>query len=371
MTRLASARLDALDFRHQTLAKLRRVVGFDGWCWSSVDPISGLPTGGAADNSPIRDEQRDLFELDYAPGGINDTAHPATRAPLRLLNAHTKKTPEQDLRRAEWLGHRGVGDQLLARLSLSGDVWGHIALYRDSRTHPFTDRDAAIMRPLLTLWAHRHQAEVARQLSSHTEQHDGRTSSAVFLLTGDDQLIASSPDVDQLLDVLPHPPGRLPLCVTGVAAWLAVRSDHHATPRMCVQGTDGQWRSIQAHRLHGSVPDGTIAVTVASAQPGELAALVMAAKGLTARERQVTTLVLAGLPTAEIAATLHIAAVHRAGPPSSRIHEDRRPRTQTTHGASTVVTQCEHHGWGRHGIPDIGRAGGPLRRPATRIGRDA
>jgi DNA-binding CsgD family transcriptional regulator len=71
--------------------------------------------------------------------------------------------------------------------------------------------------------------------------------------------------------------------------------------------TTGRWQIVQAHRLHGAVAPDAIAITFAVATPAQLAPLVMAAAGLTPREQEITALVLAGLPTTEIASAAHIA----------------------------------------------------------------
>jgi DNA-binding CsgD family transcriptional regulator len=57
----------------------------------------------------------------------------------------------------------------------------------------------------------------------------------------------------------------------------------------------------------GSQPHATVAVIIEPAAAVEIAPLLMAAYGLTARERTVTGLVCSGLSTREVAARLHLA----------------------------------------------------------------
>lgn len=311
LTRLAGTRLDSASFRRETIGELKHVIGFDGWCWSSTDPLTGVPTTGLADNPSMKGAQRQLFELEYSPGDINDYRGLARVKGLGRLFAATGGNPERCRRWSELLGPSGVGDELRATFAERGKCWGHLVLYRASDGRPFTAADAAVLGPLLRDWAARHRHEVQAALASSPPASipDAEAGQAVVLLDASHKPVAHSEQAARLLATLPHRPERddPPLVVTALAAWLTACGQRAASPPVPVFDTTGRWQIVQAHRLDGAVAPDTIALTLAVATPAQLAPLAMAAAGLTPREQEITALVLAGLPTTEIAAAAHIA----------------------------------------------------------------
>ena len=101
--------------------------------------------------------------------------------------------------------------------------------------------------------------------------------------------------------------GDLPAVVNSVAyrALLAARGGARGSARARVPTSAGTWLVV-----HGSVigdpAEGRTAVILEPAHAPELAPLIVAAHGLTTREREVTQHVLQGLSTSEIAGRLHL-----------------------------------------------------------------
>jgi DNA-binding CsgD family transcriptional regulator len=93
---------------------------------------------------------------------------------------------------------------------------------------------------------------------------------------------------------------------------LAIRLRHlpatePAMPRLRVRTRSGRWTLLHASWMNTPASN-AVAVILQEAVPAQVAPLIMAAYGLTDRERTISAMVCQGLPTRQIASRLHLTA---------------------------------------------------------------
>jgi DNA-binding CsgD family transcriptional regulator len=131
----------------------------------------------------------------------------------------------------------------------------------------------------------------------------------VLVLSEGLQVLAATPEAEQLLSALPGSGGSgLPLAVRSVAQALraAEPAGDPAVPTVRLRTTAGSWLTVHASWLSGPDGERQISVVLAPARPADTVPLLLAAHGLTRREADVARLVLRGASTETIVGTLHI-----------------------------------------------------------------
>lgn len=307
VVRLSARGLDVATFFDETGRLLRKAVAFDGFCSMTVDPATMLLTSHVAHDSVRPEDVPRLGRNEFLEEDVNKFAAIA-RAPrsASVLSDATSHVPERSPRYRDILRPNGFRDELRFTLLDDGACWGWVALYRREESGDFAVEDAALAASLAPLLAQGLRRAIL--LASVATDEEPDAPGLVLLAPGGIVEAKNAAAEHWLSELISETPaeGELPAVVNSVAyrALLAARGDAPAGARARVPTSTGTWLVV-----HGSVigdpAEGRVAVILEPARAPEMAPLIVAAYGLTAREREVTQLVLHGLSTAEIARELH------------------------------------------------------------------
>jgi DNA-binding CsgD family transcriptional regulator len=308
IARLSVRGLEIAPFFEEAGDILRRAIGFDGFCSMTVDPGTMLLTSHIAHDSVRTQDVPRLAQNEFIDEDVNKFAALACRVPpVGVLTAATAHRPDSSQRYREILRPNGFRDELRFALLDDGTCWGWIALYRRDDSGDFKLEDAELAGELSQPLAEGLRHAILLSAAPHEAEPDAP---GLILLDPDGHVEAMTPPAQTWLSRListEAAPSGLPNVVHSVAyrALLAARGGPAAGARARAPTSVGSWVV-----LHGSVVGdpavGRTAVILEPATAPELAPLIVAAYGLTPREREVTQLVLHGLSTTEIARRLYV-----------------------------------------------------------------
>lgn len=299
LTELASAGTGIGELYGEALRLVDPVVRSDLACWASLDPqnlaITSMTSG--TDRIPVEYEPV-LAEIEYAPEEPSRFAALAARGQGMLrasdLAAAERARSPRFARVWEPLGI----DRELRFLFLQGGVcWGAAGLVRTGTD--FTDREMDFLCAIAPALAA--ATRVAARAASHGPFPG--IGPAVVVVTPEGRLQSLTAGAMQWRDRIEAvSPGQFPTMMQVMAAG----SRLSPTAEFCsrVREVDGWWVLLRASQLVGE--EELTAVVLEPATGRQALDLVLAAHGLTARERTVCEEVLTGRTTSEIAEHLFI-----------------------------------------------------------------
>ncbi len=304
VTRLTGQDLDLVTLWRESTEVIATVVPHYGSpCWYTLDPASLLITSHFNDDMPVfppewlakeyyGDDVHQLVDLARSSGGVS-TLYEATDG-----KPWTSERWQENVK----LG----GDQeLLARLQTkNGEVWGAIGLYREPDRPLFDADDKCFVREA----SHSLAAGARRALlMAEAREPDSLDAPGLVVLSENWEVESTTPRVDRWLCDLPDgdwPNGRLPSAVLAVAGRARRNAAHPEAvdeiPVSRVRTNSGTWIVLYGAALMSNNSE-HVAVILEPAHPSRITPLLMSAYGLTAREQEVTRLVLRGNSTDEIA----------------------------------------------------------------------
>jgi DNA-binding CsgD family transcriptional regulator len=305
---LADATRDADEARLTAIAELRRVVGFERWCWPLSDPDSALSVAGIGEV----DFWPSLARLVALEHGGDLTSKPRLLAgdrPSVALSTATGGDLARSRRWRECLSPYGIGDELMTLCRDRHGCWGSVELMRAGTDPPFDDDDQRLLGELApTLGALLRRSASVRPAADLSDAEPippatvilssglAATSWTASFGTWLGELPASAPD-----------PASLPPAVYEIAA-RALDPAHDAIGlpnRVRIRTASGRWSVIEGAPLEGA-EHGHVAITIRAATGDEVFDVLCKIHDLTRRERHLSSLMLHGLSTEQLARALHI-----------------------------------------------------------------
>jgi len=303
LTDATAAELEVSALAQVVYSAVAHYVRYDFGCFAVTDPTSGLITWTSKTRSlGVGDEA--FAAVEYGPPDLNSFAELVDRdPPVGALSMDTDGHPERCRRHRELMQPRfGFTDELRMVFPSRGVIWGGMALYRARDEPPFNAGDVDQLAGITGLLG----AALARSLFRPAPRSASLAGlgQAVLIVDGSDQvthLTASAESAVNELGGWEH--GSLPASVLALVASTRSRHEQAAT---LVHTPSGRWLSLPAAPLSGPGGHSDTVVTVDATPRTALSRLALAAHGLTAREEDVTLLVLQGASTQSIATALHL-----------------------------------------------------------------
>ena len=310
--RLSSAGLDVAGFLDQASAALAPAVpnGTDlmEWpYWYTLDTESRLITSDYGGEGCSLDTSA-VMRWEYLDDDVNKydevIRHPRG---VQTLHEVTGGEPERSRIYREYMFAAGLAQEMLVALrARSGEFWGTVRLNRASGQPEFDSGEIDFMATVAP-----HLAEGIRRglLVGEATDPDLPDAPGLVVLDADGEIDSLSTGADRWIAELPGRPvrGPLPASVASVAsAALDARANGSGSgSTVRVRSVDGRWISVHAAviRIEGTLK---AAVIIELAHQDRITPLLMAIYGLTAREQEVTRLVLQGRSTTQIAIDLGI-----------------------------------------------------------------
>ena len=298
------------------LAESADVLAIHSSCWHGTDPASGSLLDGAELGDPPGSFEESL-DYEYRRPDINRFVNlSAGRDKVAAISTATGNRLSVSARFREMIEPTGVADELRVAFSDAYGMWMSVVLFTERR---MTEQDLRFVADIVPgATSAMRETTLSPDVSPAEVDPADDTAPSVLLLDAADRVISADAVARRRLGLLPGPGGNQ---APGVISFLAARArfDRQAGPATArMRALDGRWFVINVSLLD-DVASGNVAAVVQPA-PGELILdNVLRAMGLSAREREIASLLARGRPTKSIAAMLglspwtvqdHIKAVH-------------------------------------------------------------
>lgn len=317
---LARSGLGWRAFVRGAIDLLGTAIPNDAACVGPVDPGTGLLTGSEKRN--IGDElDAEFLEHEYVTDDVNLFRSLARREhPVGILVDDTGGDPRRSSRHRDmFVPHWSLDHELRASALSQGRAWAAVALYRNGESSGFSPAEADFLARMTSTIALGVRAGLVSDVADRSATTGPTASGHPALPEGPAVLVVEDGNaVSRLSPAAEHRVAELggsawdalptPVAAVVSAARALAEGRHDVVPRLRVRTRAGQWLVVHAAPLASTAGRTAhqVVVTIEEARPAEVVPLVIAAFGLTGRERDVVAGVLHGDSTQQIGRALHL-----------------------------------------------------------------
>lgn len=311
ISRLCHSALDSRTLRVELLQCLRTVIPFNYAYFSTTDPATQLGTSSVLVEDPPTWFMSLFLENEFLQADFNKFSDmQRNHRTVSVLSEATHNEMHRSQRYREMLAPIKMKDELRAVFATDTACWGILCLHRESKYTAAEASYLAQLAPHITQGL-RKALLLGNAPSAKTPDEPG-----VLVLAEDLSVVAMTGAAEYwLMELTQVERGRgspLPVAVrsvvTGLQAIERGLALANSTPKVRLRTRSGHWLMLYASRLRSSGSQGQITVIFETAQPADIAPLIMQAYQLTKREGEIAQCVLRGWSTTEIAAKLHISS---------------------------------------------------------------
>ena len=307
ITQLCAGGLPPLELLAAVAERVRRVVPYAAAGWQVIDPATLLPTGGFAQNVD-RATHLQLIDNELTGGDFLTFAEVGrSRTPVATLRQATAGELTRSTRYRTINAAAGWSDELRTVFRTGATCWGQGCLARTEGEPAFSTRDAAFLAAIAPSLGAGLRHGLLLDHARSSEPDAGAT--GLVVLHDDGSVEAISDSALEWLGQLPDEGLDLPSVAYEVARRARLHADTGGTgplARTRVRLPSGAWLAISGSRLRAVGPGAAprTAVVLEPAKPADLAPLIVQAYQLSPREREITEMLVRGLPLTQIASTL-------------------------------------------------------------------
>jgi DNA-binding CsgD family transcriptional regulator len=315
-------------FFDEAAARLKRAVPFDGACWQTHDPGSDLITQHRLQE--IQDRFPILAHNEYATDDVNKFEQLArAERKAATISQATDGHPERSPRFRDLLTPGGYGPELRTAFVVDGASWGSLIMIRHADQPDFQEHEVELLASASALFARAVRRGLVAEACEAGEPPPDAP--GVIELDPSGDLLNASSSVGPLLAELsgasPEEGARSPaIHAIASATRTAIGAGSGALPSATLKTPAGTWLVLHGSLL-GEPRSGSVAVFIQRAHPTLVAPLLLKAYGLTAREQEVTQLMLRGATTIQAAQRLEISP-HTVNDHMKAIFEKTGARTR-------------------------------------------